>query len=175
MWRLDANERVWRPLELRGPLPSKSPDQHGMAYDSKRDRLLFFSGNDKNRGDVAAYEFASGEARWLDAKGKAMAGVPSRETVYLPEADAVLLGARVAIEDKLHWLIYDCASNAWRGIELPGDDPIGKGTVGRTFNNSMGLMYDSNHKLIWAVGQYSQVHVLKMDGTASRSLTKPGP
>lgn len=175
LWRLDAKERVWRPLELRGPLPSKSPDQHGMAYDSKRDRLLFFSGTDKNRGDVAAYEFSSGEARWLEAKGKAMTGVPSRETVYLPEADAVLLGARVAIDDKLHWLIYDCASNAWRGIELPGDDPIGKGTVGRSFNNSMGLMYDSNRKLVWAVGQYSHVHVLRLDGSASRSLMKSEP
>ena len=88
----------------------------------------------------------------------------------LPEADAVLLGARVAVEDKLHWLIYDCADNAWRGIELPGDDPIGKGTAGRTFNNSMGLMYDPNRKLIWAVGQYSHVHVLRLDNSASRPL-----
>ncbi len=141
-----------------------------MAYDSKRDRLLFFSGSDKNKGDVAAYEFSSGEARWLNATGKDFAAVPSRETVYLPEADAVLLGARAAVEDKLHWLIYDCANNAWRGIELPGDDPIGKGTVGRSFNNSMGLMYDPNRKLVWAVGQYSHVHVLRLDNSASRPL-----
>lgn len=170
LWRLDAQERVWRPLDVRGPLPSKSPDQHGMTYDSKRDRLLFFSGSDKNRGDVAAYEFSTGEARWLDAKGKMFAAVASRETVSLPEADAVLLGARVTVQDKLHWLIYDCADNAWRGIELPGDDPIGKGTGGRAFNNSMGLMYDPNRKLIWAVGQYSQVHVLRLNGSASRPL-----
>jgi hypothetical protein len=170
LWRLDAQERVWRPLDLRGSLPSKSPDQHGMTYDSKRDRLLFFSGSDKNKGDVAAYEFSSGEARWLNAIGKEFAAVPSRETVYLPESDAVLLGARVSVEDKLHWLVYDGATNAWRGIELAGDDPIGKGTVGKSFNNSMGLMYDPRRKLVWAVGQYSQVHVLRCDVSAARPL-----
>ena len=170
LWRLDAKERVWRPLELRGSLPAKSPDQHGMIFDAKRDRLLFFSGADKNRGDVTAYDFSSGEARWLDATGKSLAAVHSRETVYLPDSDVVLIGARVVVDDKLHWLVYDCATNAWRAIELPGDDPIGKGTSGRSFNNSMGLMYDPNRKLVWAVGQYSHVHVLKLDRSASREL-----
>ena len=170
LWRLDAKERVWRPLDLRGSLPAKSPDQHGMIFDAKRDRLLFFSDSDKNRGDVTAYDFSSGEARWLDATGKSLAAVHSRETVYLPDADVVLIGARVLIDDKLHWLVYDCATNAWRAIELPGDDPIGKGTSGRSFNNSMGLMYDPNRKLVWAVGQYSHVHVLKLDRSASREL-----
>src|SRR5258708_2208871 len=105
--------------------------------DSKRDRLLFFSGSDKNRGDVTAYDFATGESKWLGAAGKQHAGVPSRETIYLPEADAVLLGARATVGDKLLWLLYDCERNAWRGIEFTGDDPIGRGTAGRTFNNSM--------------------------------------
>ena len=174
LWRLDAKERVWQPLALRGSLPDKSPDQHGMAYDSKRDRLLFFSGTDKNKGDVAVYDFSSSEAHWLNANGKTFAAVPSRETVYLPEADAVLLGARVAVGEKLHWLLYDCASNAWRGIELPGDDPIGQGTSGRAFNNSMGLMYDPTRKLVWAVGQHSHVHVLRLDSSAARPLEGAG-
>ncbi len=174
LWRLDAKERVWRPLTLRGSLPDKSPDQHGMAYDSKRDRLLFFSGTDQNKGDVAAYDLASGEARWLNANGKTFAAVPSRETVYLPDADAVLLGARASVGDKHPWLLYDCASNSWRGLELLGDDPIGKGTADRTFNNSMGLMYDPHRKLVWAVGQYSHVHVLRLDSSASRPLGAKG-
>ena len=37
----------------------------------------------------------------------------------------------------------------------------------------MGLMYDPNRKLIWAVGQYSQVHVLRFDAkSASRIALK---
>jgi len=40
----------------------------------------------------------------------------------------------------------------------PGADPIAKGA----FNNSMGLVYDPNRKLIWAVGQNSHVHVVRL-------------
>ena len=150
-------------MPLTGDLPAKSPDQHGMAYDSKRDRLLFFSDADKDKGDVTAYDLKTGEAKSLNAAGKEKAAAPSRETVYLPEADAVLVGARVHADGKLCWLLYDCGKNAWFGVELPGADPIGKGTGSDAFNNSMGLMYDPNRRLVWAVGQYSDVHVLRLD------------
>jgi hypothetical protein len=103
--------------------------------------------------------------RWLNAADKERAAVPYRETIYLPESDQVLVGARVAVDGRLLWLVYDCAKNAWLGADLPGDDPIGKGTAGKAFNNSMGLMYDPNRKLVWAVGQNSHVHVLKLDGS----------
>lgn len=169
LWRLDA-ARVWQPLPLKGTLPQKTADMHGLSFDSKRNRLLFFSGVDKNKGDVMSYDFATGETAWLGATGKQRAAVPSRETIYLPTADAVLLGARTVINEKLHWLLYDCSSNLWRGIELGGDDPIGKGTAGKAFNNSMGLMYDPERRLIWAVGQYSHVHVLRLEATAARAL-----
>lgn len=172
LWRLDPSARVWKELPLKGALPAKSPDHHGLAYDSKRDRLLFFSDTGKEKGDVAAYDFKSGEASWLNPAGKDKAAVPSRETIYLPESDQVMIGARVAGEGgKLLWLVYDCAKNAWLGVELPGADPIGKGTSGGgAFNNSMGLMYDPNRKLVWAVGQNSHVHVLRYDAKAAKAL-----
>jgi hypothetical protein len=163
LWRLDADTRTWTALPLKGTLPAKSPDLHGMAYDSRRNRLLYFSNADKNKGDVAAYDFKSGATKWLNAAGKEAAAVPSREAIYLPELDAVLLGARVTRDDKLLWVLYDCGKNGWFGLELPGADPTGKGTAGNSFNNSMGLMYDPNRKLLWAVGQNSHVHVLRLD------------
>src|SRR5205807_4636153 len=100
LWRLDRASRAWRPLPLEGELPAKSADQHGLAYDSKRDRLLFFSGIGKNKGDVAAYDVKTGKAKWLGAAGKERAGVPSRETIYLPDVDMVLIGARVKVGGK---------------------------------------------------------------------------
>lgn len=163
LWRLDADRRAWKPLPLTGTLPAKGADQHGMAYDSTRNRLLFFSNADKNKGNVAAYDLRTGAATWLHPAGKDKAAVLSRETIYLPELDAVLIGARVAVDGKLFWVLYDCAKNAWHGIELSGADPIGKGTFGKVFNNSMGLMYDPARKLVWAVGQNSHVHVLRLD------------
>jgi hypothetical protein len=163
LWRLDAKMRTWQALPLRGELPDKSADRHGMAYDSRRERLLFFSNVGKRAGDVAAYDLKTGEAKWLTPSGAKQAAVSSRETIYLPEEDAVLVGAHVTSRDgKLLWPLYDCKANAWQGIELAGADPVGKGS----FNNSMGLMYDPGRKLIWAVGQNSHVDVLRLDAKA---------
>ncbi len=117
-----------------------------------------------------AYGLDSGEARPLNPSGKEFAAVPSREAVYLPDADVVLLGARTTRDQRDLWLLYDCQANAWRGIELGGDDPIGKGTSGRSFHNSVGISYDPRRRLVWAVGQYSQVHVLRLDASAALTL-----
>jgi hypothetical protein len=163
LWRLDAENRHWTPLPVDGPLPAQRPDFHGMAFDSKRNRLLMFSmadehGADEHRGDVLAYDVKTGKSAWLDAAGKDRAVAPSRETVYLPEQDAVLIGARVEVEGKWCWLVYDCCKNAWFALDLAGDDPIEEGE----FNNSMGLMYDPNRGLVWAAGQNSHIHALKV-------------
>ncbi|MSQ97370.1 MAG: hypothetical protein EXR98_22845 [Gemmataceae bacterium] len=164
LWRLDAESRTWKPLPLKGGMPVTSPDHHGMAYDSRRDRLLLFSDLGKNKGDVLEYDFQAGATRWLNAAGRDKALAPSRETAYLADADAVLIGAHVPGESA--WLMYDCKSNGWLDVELNGADPIGK----KTFNNSMGLMVDPLRRLVWAVGQYSQVHVLRLDAKAARKL-----
>lgn len=167
LWRLDAASRTWRELPLSGAkLPQKSPDLHGMAFDSKRSRLLFFSRADKNKGNVMEYDMTTAATKWLDSAGAARAAVPSRETVYVPELDLVLLAARTRAADRWLWLAYDCASNAWKGLEIPGDDPIGKGTSEGVFHNSVGMMYDPNRKLVWFVGQNSHVTTLKLDLTS---------
>src|SRR5262249_9712864 len=113
LWRLDAGSRTWKPLPLRGELPAKSPDRHGLAYDAKRDRLLFFSDTGPRKGNVAEYDFRTGQARWLDPTGAGKALVASRETVYLPGADLVLIGGRVKDGD-----------GDWRGA---GGDCRGEG------------------------------------------------
>jgi hypothetical protein len=165
LWRLDAESKTFQALPLKGDMPQTSADHHGMAYDSKRDRLLLFSDLGKNKGDVLEYDFKSGATRWLNAIGKDKALAQSRETTYIPEADAVLVGAH--IKDSTFWPMYDCATNTWMGVELKGADPVGK----KAFNNSMGLMYDPRRSLVWAVGQHSHVHVLKLDvASAVRKL-----
>jgi len=158
LWRLASPERGWAPLPVDGPLPAQRPDYHGMAFDSKRNRLLMVSMADKNKGDVLAYDLKTGKSAWLNAAGKEKAAVPSRETVYLPDQDAMLVGARVEVNGKWCWLVYDCAKNAWFALELQGNDPIEKDS----FNNSMGLMYDPNRQLVWAAGQNSHIHVLRV-------------
>jgi len=156
LWKLI--DKHWKPLPLKGELPSKSPDHHGAAHDTKRDRILFFSDIGPKAGNVAAYDVKTGEAKWLDPP--VLAKVHCRESAYIPEADLVLIGGRVKDGDGWRWLAFDCAANQWVTLSLGGDDPVGKR---ESFNNSMGLMYDPARKLVWAVGQHSHVHVLRLD------------
>ena len=46
--RMVVDGKVLDPL--KGELPQQSPDHHGLAHDTKRDRLLFFSDLGKNKG-----------------------------------------------------------------------------------------------------------------------------
>lgn len=163
LWRLNAETRTWKELPLSGTLPQKSADQHGLAFDSKRNRLLFFSNVANTAGDVKAYDMLTGQTQWLNAAGRKHARVPSRETTYLPEFDLVLLAARTQVGDRPLWLAYDCSTNVWLGLELAGDDPIGKGTIPNVFHNSIGLMHDPHRHLVFIVGQNSNVTVLKLD------------
>ena len=111
-----------------------------------------------------AYDLRTGEAKRLVVSGRRAVAVPSRETAYLPEADAVLVGGHVEADTKSLWPLYDCAKNAWFGVELAGTDPVGK----RKFNNSMALMYDPTRKLIWAVGQNGRLFVLRFNRSQAK-------
>ena len=162
LYLLDATARTWSKLPITGTLPLTTYDQHGVAYDAKSDRLLLFSGVDKNKGDVMAYDMKTGAARWLGAAGKAGAGVASRNALYLPEHGAVLIGNHIQVEGgKKLWPLYDCEKNAWFGAELAGVDPLAK-----TPFYDLGLMYDPQRKLIWATDAVNRVHVLKLDAKA---------
>jgi hypothetical protein len=163
LWKLV--DKSWKQLPLKGELPAKSPDHHGAAFDSKRERILFFSDIGPKAGNVAAYDVKTGEAKWLDPP--VAAKVHCRETVYISEADLVLIGGRVKDGDSWRWLAFDCAANQWVTLSFAGDDPVGKAGL---FNNSMGLMYDPARKLVWAVGQHSHVHVLKLDASTKTPL-----
>ena len=163
VWRFNPETKAWKPLPIviNPQLPAMSPDHHGLAFDSKRNRLLFFGDIGPKKGNIAAYDLKTFKLKWLDPAGAEQALVPCRETAYIPEADLVLIGARVKDGENQRWLAYDCAANAWVGVRLAGTDPIGKKVA--AFNNSMGLMYDPARKLIWAVGQHSEVFALKLD------------
>ena len=99
---------------------------------------------------------AVARSRWQAARGCRVA-----EAIYLPECDAVLLGARPAAspDDKPRWLLYDCTKNAWMAVHLPGADPLGK----ERFNVSLGLMCDPKRRLIWAMDLLSRPYALRLD------------
>jgi hypothetical protein len=180
LWRVDVANRTWKKLPVTGTLPRGGPDRHGMTYDSKRDRLLLFARALK--GDIVACDFKTGKAAALAPKGKEPTpGVPSREVVYMPDRDAVLLAARVRDEkDQMRWLVYDCRANAWKALLLDGRDPIGNRDAtakrgGAVFNVSLGLMYDRKRKLVWAMNSRSHVTVLRLDLTTVDAAAPKAP
>ncbi len=162
LWLMDKGSRTWKALPLKGTLPRISPDRHGACYDSKRDRILFFSSFAK--GNVTAYEFKTGEAKALSPAGKEKATASSREAIYIEHCDMVLIGAHVKGPGGAMLMpVYDCAGNAWLGADLSGANPVSRRGKKAAFNNSVGLEYDPKRKLIWSLGQRSQVGVLKFD------------
>jgi streptogramin lyase len=160
VYRLDPKSRKWEKLPVNGKLPGTRPDWHGMAYDAKRDRLLFFYA--ENKGDVTALDPKTGEVKSLQPAGMAAGTGPSREAVYIPDLDGVLLALRPAIDGadgKKRWLLYDCAKNAWAGLAFEGTDPVGNGQ----FNCSLGLAYHAKRKLVMTIDYLQNVTFLRLD------------
>jgi hypothetical protein len=167
LWRVEAARLTWEKIPGTEKIPAPGWDEQGMAYDSKRDRLLLFSATWK--GDLRAVDLKSGQTEVLHPEGGARGAAPSREAIYLPEWDAILLGARPAGEpsasapaspaEQSRWLLYDCARNAWTDVALGGADPLGKGR----FNVSLGLMYDPKRHLVWAMDILSRPSVLRLN------------
>lgn len=172
-WRPDVAGLTWAKLPRSGvKLPGGGHEAHGMVHDTKRDRLLLFS--HASKGDVAAYDLKTGETTALSPEGKGTSkGIMCRELVYLPEWDAVLVASRVPDADgKMRWPLYDCAKNAWQAVLLGGAEVTGK-----DYNVSLGLVYDSKRKLVWAVDHVANISALRLDlKTADvKSLEGPAP
>lgn len=165
--RLHADASRWDELPVRGELPRMRVDHHGMAYDSRRDRLLLFS--EFLQGDVVAYDLKTGRARPLGATGGEGLHVFLREALYVPHADVVLAGTRRAGPDgRSLWPYYDCAANAWSSVALAGPQPVG-GRDGKAEHSvGLGLCYDAKRKLVWAVGSRMEIHVLRLEPPAPR-------
>ncbi len=161
LWQFDAEAKAWRTLPVKGKLPAMRVDCHGMACDSKRQRLLFFS--QFLKGDVVAYDLKTRRAAPLAAAGGEAPHVFLREVLYVPHADVVLAGTRQAGGGgRFYWSYYDCARNAWAGVHLPGADPIGPRATAR-HNVGLGLCYDAKRELIWAVGARADISALRLD------------
>ena len=146
-------------------------DSAGIDYDSKRERLLLFPGSygKPASGQIASVDVKTLKAELLNPAG--MAGVAKmpgflRETCYVTSQDFVLAGVTLPPDgDGPRWTpAYDCAANKWIGCKIDGPNPAGK--EGR--NVSLGLVYDLNRDLIWAVDTRGSIFVLRL---VSQTLT----
>ncbi|MHC4917345.1 MAG: hypothetical protein ACYTGB_17850, partial [Planctomycetota bacterium] len=166
LFLIDDATGEWKPMATKGSLPHASIDRLGTVYDSKRDRIIILAPAEKGRpGSVVSYDMKSGEVKWLNPSGREKAVTAMRELAYIPEHDVVMTGGRVkGPGGRLLWTFYDCAANKWRVCDFPGDDPLTHRRGKKVAHSvSMGLMYDTKRKLIWVVGQNSELTVLRFD------------
>jgi hypothetical protein len=169
--KLFYNEQLtlgWTELKISDEkLPGAVVDNSTLAYDSKRDRLLFFR---KGYGEKNTYDGEIHELDWKTLKVRKLSPEGMKEAVsipylcqirYDPVNDLMLVGATLPPDADMfrRTPAYDCANNRWVAMKITGDDPSGK--TGR--NVSLGLMYDAKRKLWWAVDTRSQVYVMRLE------------
>jgi len=65
--------------------------------------------------------------------------------------------------------VYDCGLNAWRTVLFAGDGPLADGEKGQGYDCSMAMMYDTQRRLVWALGgnERNSVHFLRPDLTSA--------
>jgi len=174
----DAAKREWVGWELTGvELPGAVVDNSTLAYDAKRDRLLFFVkryGRDHAYdGQIYSLDLATRRVATLSPESMASAAaIPYLCQIrYDADNDLMLVGATLPPDsaEERRTPAFDCTKNRWVSLRITGDDPSGE--KGR--NVSLGLMYDAQRKRFWAVDTNSRVFVLRLDpGTAD---VKPLP
>jgi Galactose oxidase, central domain len=161
-WRLNAKEKTWEPLPVKGPIFAPICDDAGMAYDSNRDRMLAFARSGPAGSKIATYDLTTGEAKAIEATGadkvqetfhaaQGKGHFEFRESVYLPEIDMVMNGAT--------GMFFDCAKNAWFAATIPSDSP----DLAKHPSYNLGVMVDSRRNLVWAVDTNCNVYVMRVD------------
>ena len=110
LYLFDAGKARWNRLGRKGPSPQNLYEMTSLAYDSKRDRLLLH-GAGPRRTELWSFDMAA--ARWRNLAPEGPEPEASREAVYLPKQDVLLLCGAGGLWE------YSPAKNAWRRLAIP--------------------------------------------------------
>jgi hypothetical protein len=159
LYLFDVENMVWRQLVTTGDaLPNNYTDPNGVVYDSKRDRLLFFSEN-SGKEYVWEYSFETGRVTRSTPSGTPFSGY-RRECVYMPNLDIVVIQGNRG---------YNCATNEWIYLAIAN----GAG-VGSTNTVSSGYMYDKKRDIVWdSETRCDNLYALRLTSLALTSAENP--
>jgi len=155
LWKLEG-AKAWMELKTSGePLPHTVCDGSTVAYDSKRDRLIFTTttGKEGPHGQVWSADLKSGEVKKLNPEGMDLLKGSrfARESVYLPKSDLVMLGFLLQGEGGLVVPFYDCEKNRWVAAKMPGAEFMNGGKQAKPGSSvDLGLVYDAKRDLVWS-------------------------
>ena len=132
LYLFEAAKSRWTRLSRPGISPQNLYEMTSLAWDSKRHRLLLH-GAGAGRNELWSFDAASG--RWSNLAPGGPQPEASREAVYLPRHDVMLLcSARDVWE-------YSPARNAWRRLAIPF----------QTGGQNRAMVYDEKRDLVLLV------------------------
>ncbi len=170
----NSPERKWEAVKVTGAkLPGPAADHCGLAYDARRDRLIFFP--KKYTDTLYALDCKTNVLSELKPGGaNAAAGTVGfwRELACVPAADLIVVtGSSLAPAGEGNaalrpTLVYDCGANKWQALEIAGPHPAGKN--GRDV--SQGAVFDPKRALIWTTDTNGQVTVMRLEIAGARQV-----
>jgi hypothetical protein len=158
LFRLNWQTHSWIELLTKGTSLPQAGFNDGMAYDTRRNRILLLLSRPK--GKVLCCDPAAGSLVDVQAGGTENAPAYFREFEYVPNADIVfdMMGAA-----------YDVATNAWARLIIDTTELLEgfhrKHGMPTAAQNAQGLVYDPKRGLLWAVNGYGRsrgVFVMKL-------------
>jgi hypothetical protein len=163
-WLFSPDSLQWRLLPKTGTLPGYYADNSGLAYDSRRDRVIIVEGAWNTLAQVWSYDFATGTAaRVFPADSLLATGNDHyRESAYLPTLDLIVF----QITKPGGLLTYDCAANRWKVTAMSNIPPALDDRGGS-------LMYDVRRNLLWSNDHYLRTYVMRPDSNLTPTEKKP--
>lgn len=171
LWLFDR-ETGWAALEPKGNLFAPYCDSNGMAYDSKRDRMLFSSvpgtSGKQSNGTFLAFDFQSKAITVVTPENSELNKTGcARELAYVEHADWMLIGDLIqqgdAKNSKTYTRVYDCANNKMFLLDA--------GPVIGGFN--AGWMYDAKRKLVYSFAYNGDAWAMRINTATAQLLEKP--
>jgi hypothetical protein len=162
--RFSEKDRRWISVKVKGRVPQPFTDQYAITYDPKRKLLWLMSGYGYKKKGIRTWKFDMATMSVNEIKAKQdkeiVGGVRHlRESVYIPEADLVVLnnfsgGKQVAFDPK---------NETWVRLNIKhlSSKQPGWNTLGRV--GGCGLVYDTKRGLLWYLALYRRMFVLKVD------------
>lgn len=162
-----------RRLEVQGKVPAALVDRDGLAYDSKRDRLLLHMPGDRDGspGNLIEVSMKNGAMKTLTPPPSAIAKIVcGREVAYVAHADWLIWSEpfdRKFEENKSGSIyhIYDCAKDKWFLYDA-GPGPPGMSVL-------HGMFYDAKRQLVFLMQQGGEVSALRIDPSTAKLRDTP--
>ncbi len=141
----DAAHKQWTRLGGGTSGPQNLYEMTSLAYDTKRQRLLLHGGGE-NRDELWAFDIT--QRRWIHLAPPKPWPVASREAVYLPAADRMLI-CGPAPEDRRTLAVwsYDPDRNAWKREAVSFAQSAPQDAAGQ----NRAMVYDEKRDLVLLV------------------------